>query len=395
MSKKPPKAAPPAEIKTLTVPERAVLALGYNEQATAELTTLAEKNAHIVAITNDDGRKQADRARLDLRAARLAITNKGKDAREDATAYSKAVIAEETRLVAIVKPEEERLAQLVDDFDAAVEREKQRKIVAEQARVDGISARITEIRDLYALPVNPSQDRVREQIAKAESVVLDESFDEFQQSATEARAYALSHLNSVLADVIQREAAAEQSRKDAEELTRLRAEAAERKKADDEAAERERLRLADEADANLRADNQGHGHVRERPDGRRARCGGPGLCDECSREKAALAKFREPLESNSACVSMPAPQPTAHVEGGGVLSGSAFVLRDAPATVDVTVTDAAGGSETVKFAVTQADTIRRPTLEDMCGVLAFHYEVTEDIVLNWLDAAVRGTRRAA
>ncbi len=30
--------------------------------------------------------------------------------------------------------------------------------------------------------------------------------------------------------------------------------------------------------------NTGHGHVRPRPDGVKARCGGPGLCGECSRE---------------------------------------------------------------------------------------------------------------
>lgn len=33
--------------------------------------------------------------------------------------------------------------------------------------------------------------------------------------------------------------------------------------------------------------NIGHGHVRPRPDGVKARCGGPGLCDECSKEYAS------------------------------------------------------------------------------------------------------------
>jgi hypothetical protein len=32
--------------------------------------------------------------------------------------------------------------------------------------------------------------------------------------------------------------------------------------------------------------NAGHGHVTPRPDGIRARCGGPGICDVCSRELA-------------------------------------------------------------------------------------------------------------
>lgn len=36
--------------------------------------------------------------------------------------------------------------------------------------------------------------------------------------------------------------------------------------------------------------NVGHGHVYPRPDGVRARCGGPGLCAECSQEQAR--KFR-------------------------------------------------------------------------------------------------------
>ena len=32
--------------------------------------------------------------------------------------------------------------------------------------------------------------------------------------------------------------------------------------------------------------NLGHGHVWPRPDGARARCGGPGICRECSRDAA-------------------------------------------------------------------------------------------------------------
>jgi hypothetical protein len=34
--------------------------------------------------------------------------------------------------------------------------------------------------------------------------------------------------------------------------------------------------------------NIGHGHVRPRPDGMKARCGGPGQCSQCSIEFAQL-----------------------------------------------------------------------------------------------------------
>lgn len=33
----------------------------------------------------------------------------------------------------------------------------------------------------------------------------------------------------------------------------------------------------------------GHGHVTPKPDGSKARCGGPGLCSQCSREAARHA----------------------------------------------------------------------------------------------------------
>jgi hypothetical protein len=47
---------------------------------------------------------------------------------------------------------------------------------------------------------------------------------------------------------------------------------------------------AGEQEATVRlpdARNLGHGHVRPRADGAKARCGGPGICPECSRERAA------------------------------------------------------------------------------------------------------------
>lgn len=35
--------------------------------------------------------------------------------------------------------------------------------------------------------------------------------------------------------------------------------------------------------------NTGHGHVRPRPDGARARCGGPAICSVCAKEAAQVA----------------------------------------------------------------------------------------------------------
>jgi len=41
--------------------------------------------------------------------------------------------------------------------------------------------------------------------------------------------------------------------------------------------------------ANQYGTNTGHGHVWERPDGVKARCGGPGLCSTCALDAARVA----------------------------------------------------------------------------------------------------------
>lgn len=50
----------------------------------------------------------------------------------------------------------------------------------------------------------------------------------------------------------------------------------------------------------------GHGHVTPRADGMKARCGGPGLCAQCSQE-AATAAFRE-------SAGAPTPEPSRALE---------------------------------------------------------------------------------
>jgi len=37
-------------------------------------------------------------------------------------------------------------------------------------------------------------------------------------------------------------------------------------------------------------DNIGHGHVWQRPDGVKARCGGPAICSDCAADQAAMTK---------------------------------------------------------------------------------------------------------
>lgn len=50
----------------------------------------------------------------------------------------------------------------------------------------------------------------------------------------------------------------------------------------------DRLKAMEAKPANAPGTNTGHGHVWERPDGAKARCGGPAMCTECRDDELSL-----------------------------------------------------------------------------------------------------------
>lgn len=145
-----PKPDPAGESRNILVAksptERAVIALN-STKAETQLRELVAKSADIKAVIDPAGRDQAHRIAMDLKNARVNIKNTGKSAREDAQAFSAAVIAEEKRLIAITEAEEDRVFKLRDDYDARVKAEKEeaerkaRELVAERrAKIDAIAS---------------------------------------------------------------------------------------------------------------------------------------------------------------------------------------------------------------------------------------------------------------
>jgi hypothetical protein len=364
--------------KALTVDERAVIAIGYDTKAATELTTLAQKNAHITEITNDDGRKQADRARLDLRAARLEVQRRGKAAREDATAYSRAVIAEEGRLVALVEPEEDRLAKLVEDYDAAIEAEKERAVLAEQQRVEGIQRRIQAIRDEVSACAGLRSHLIAIRRNALADQTIDYTFGEFEQQARDARDATIARLEELRDAALEREEREEQARKDQEELAKLRAEKAARDKADaekrekeerEEAARREEIarveRIRAERERQAKENDAQPQTTNETTVSRIPASLGPGICDGHNMPRDACPCVDNAKPPAPEPIDIPAPQFCGY---GATGAGAPPPVRPPPI---------------------------RPTLEEIARVVADHWEVDEGTALNWLDRAVRGTSRAA
>lgn len=221
----------------LTLPQRAAVALGSAEHE-AKLKELAAKHADIVEIKNPAGREQCHGAMMTLANARVSISKAGKAARDDANAFSKAVIAEEKRLIEIIEPEESRLRGMRDEWDAEREREKEAKAAAERQRIAALQERITEIRGaVAAASFGCSSALVLEHIGDIERMVVDASFEEFQGQAQLAKDETLDKLREIHAAAVARE----------EEAARLKAE--QEAEAARLAAEREelaRLRAAEE-----------------------------------------------------------------------------------------------------------------------------------------------------
>lgn len=170
---KPIKQQPAPEPTTeLSLPERAQVALNSSDTE-KRLVELSTEFKSITTITNKDGREECHSALMTLVNARTTVEKTAKAAREDATKFSKAVIAEENRLIAITAAEEKRLSDLRAEWDTKKELERKAAEEAERQRVEAIQ---NQIRDIKAIPyqfVSASLEEIQGRIELMEAEVPD------------------------------------------------------------------------------------------------------------------------------------------------------------------------------------------------------------------------------
>lgn len=99
-----------------------------------ELTKMAEeyKNLSIVNVEDREGYNRVHEARMKLVRTRIDITKKGKELREDANKFSKAVIAREKELVGLIEPVEKELERKQEEIDNEKERIKRVTLIPER-----------------------------------------------------------------------------------------------------------------------------------------------------------------------------------------------------------------------------------------------------------------------
>ncbi len=222
--------------------DRAERALGFVERK-AQLADLARKSERIVEITGTPGYQEAQGARMALKNTRVKIQKLGKAAREDATAFSKAVIAKEKELIDVIEPEESRLRALQDVWDAAREAEKQAKVRAEQERLAAIRAKMDAILHLPLQAVGKSASGIAALIDRTKALDVSGFAGEQQQVAAQLKADAIAKLGELYAARLASDAETARLQAERAELERLRAEQAERQ------AEQDRQAAAARAEA--------------------------------------------------------------------------------------------------------------------------------------------------
>lgn len=237
----------------LTVHQRAAVALNAN-QARIDLAALVKKSENVKEIKNEAGRAEAHSYAMALVKARTALEKEAKAKREDATAFSKAVIALEKDLLTITTPEETRLLALRDAWDAARAAEKAEAERIERLRIETIHIRIADIREcgVLALQCRTSAE-VEALIDKLDGTTL-EGFDEFAEEAERARETTLARMKEIGATKLaeEQERARIKAEQEAESL-RLAAERAELDRQRKEAAEAARIAALERAEQEAKA----------------------------------------------------------------------------------------------------------------------------------------------
>ena len=335
------------------------------DKVAASIAELKKKYAGVVFdVRTAKGMEEAKKARSAVRepryeiervrkAAKAPILKLGKELDDRAKAITSEILAIESPIDEQIKNEEARK-----------EREKQAKIEAELKRVADLQERVAELRGNQMLTPASGSATIAEHMADLERIPVDESFEEFQQQATDAKSAGIARLNDLYAAAVAHEAEQERIKAEREELARLRAEEGKRL-----AAERERLAEEErkaKAERDAEAAKQAEALRKEREEIAKARA------EEEQRQAEARAKLEE--EQRLAREKQAAEEHRLAQERAD-LQRKQEAARRAEEEV-----------ERQKREQARLASIKKPSDAELIQVLADHYSVPASKVVEWLAA---------
>jgi hypothetical protein len=230
---------PPVPAATVTTIKEVVLAQ-FKEKEPA-LLALAERYRDVAFdVSKPKGLDEAKKARLDVREnGRFLIERAEKRIKSEVNDLKKVMGDEVERLVAIVKPTEDRLHEIVTTREAEIETERAEKARIEAERKQRHSAAIAKIAGYVKQAEGAALERFPDAIAYVESIDVSEAtFEEFAEQAAAAKASTLEALRNMQMRALAAKAEADRIEAQRIENERVAAELAEQKrKLDAQAAE--------------------------------------------------------------------------------------------------------------------------------------------------------------
>jgi len=359
------------DITTLPPADRAALVLN-STKTEADLKQLAESLKAITLVNSPAGREQAHALAMTARTARTTITKVGKAAREDATKFSAAVIAEEKRLIGLISEQEDRVLGLRDAWDAAEAARKEAEAQKERDRIAAHHAVIERIKSLPRLAREARTSAMALQMLEKLTAIDTRGLEEFADAAHSAKLAADEQINDIVDAKQAAEAEQARIKAEQEEAARLLAEqqaellAMQAKmKAQQEELDRQAAAMARVA-AELDARKASEVMLSELPAAVLADALTTVLCED-PRDALAqvMAGTPQPVEQEPALIQQPATVDEMHQIGNSIMYGQ---------VVDATIDD-----KTINNTPEQA-----PSAINMVNTIAFEYGVEPATAIRWL-----------
>lgn len=326
------------------------------DKVAAGIAALKEQYAGVVFdVKTTKGMDEAKAARAAIREPRYEIERVRKAAKAPILELGKKLDSRAKEITSEILAIEEPIDEQIKNEEARKEAEKQAKIAAEQKRVADLQERVAELRGNQMLSAASNPDLIAEHIEDLEKLVVDESFQEFQGQAAEAKAVGLQRLKDLHLAAVARVAEEARIKAEREELARLRAEQAEREAA-------ERARLAEE-ERKARAERDA----------------------EAARQAAELKAAREKQEAEAAAERKRIAEEEAAARAAR--EAEARTLAEARAQFEREQAEARRikeEEERVKREAARLASIKKPPDAELLGVLASHYSVPQAKVVEWL-----------
>lgn len=193
------------------------------DAVSAGITDLRNRfSGAIFEVDTATGMDDAKAARLAIRTPRYEVERIRKAAKAPIIALGKKLDAEAARIESELLKIEGPIDQQIKAEEDRKERDRQAKIDAELKRVADLQERVAELRGCQSLSPTSGAELVASHIADLERLVVNESFQEFQQQAEDAKAAGLARLRAVYTAAVAHEAEQERIRIERAELARLR-----------------------------------------------------------------------------------------------------------------------------------------------------------------------------